>query len=286
MEYICSAVQRTLQFGVRHGFLVKRKEKYCLSGRKCETDSGIRTRTFDTASHAHCESLHKECVGTEMNRCSAMDLLTLDQCHRKNVSELNTMCTVHTHLQDLFCYRFLFSQYIKVGTWSRTSTMSDRIQKINEFTLQKYLAFFSKYFDYIFHYHKVTVEDRILIRKVLNRSTCLDTPCIGMNLETGDQCNAAARAGHACWEHHQFLSIMKCFSHCEISGGEMEHEYLDGFNFQNELIHNLEKKNRLPYPGLRERLASVPLCIRKYLAFIVRLECVMISPSVRTDEFL
>lgn len=40
MEQISSAVRRTLHFGVCHGFIVKHENKYGLSGRNCETDSG------------------------------------------------------------------------------------------------------------------------------------------------------------------------------------------------------------------------------------------------------
>lgn len=282
MEYICSAVQRTLQYGVRNGFILKRKEKYCLSGRNYVTDSPEPT-PFNRQLFDQCEGVHSACLGNEANNtCSAMDLLTLDHCKRKTNNN-ERYCTVHNHLNHLFGYRMLFTKNIKEVAWSGiTSEFKISIERISQKSLDKYLEFLEKYYEYIFNYSNTTPATRGLIKRVLNRTTWADTVCIGMNVETGEQCNASADAGMSCWHHRYILFIMKCFSHCNIGDQEKERIYFDGFNYKEQLFQSLQTSK---WSGeLKEGVQLVPDCIRRYLAFIVRLECVMIAPSVRTEN--
>lgn len=80
MDYIHTAVRRTLHNGLRFGFIIKQNHKYSLSSRTQETD--ISFEAFDEVL-GKCEQANADRGCHESpNKCDGLDLITLGPCNR------------------------------------------------------------------------------------------------------------------------------------------------------------------------------------------------------------
>lgn len=107
MDYVNSAVCRSLRNGVRHGFIEQTTNNtFKLPGRSLETDTGFNWRWFD-----ECKTKAFEAQRTAKNgstrKCVAKDVISHNPC--TYIAEADSdHCEFHIHVESLLDYRIEF----------------------------------------------------------------------------------------------------------------------------------------------------------------------------------
>lgn len=315
IEYISSAVRRSLHVGVRCGFFLKHNKKYSLANRNYKTDGDGRgargeyersavDKARDARRYENCGKIHDDCnyVGRYLGRCEALDLLTFERCTREHTDGEN-FCGSHSQLEFLFFYRQIFthrfSETSVLNILLNNPEMSKRIREpfsgrrpnvheINNFMKpaeEIYLGFFEKYYSFIFFGYE---EHRELMEKIFqNKFTATDegrSGCRGIDLRTGLLCNNPVFGKNTCFIHYHIKTITKGFSHLN----DRNSGYFDDTrqNVLNAIFGMVTMNNVIAFKpkwgrNLHQIKAKVEHaikseCIKIYLTFIVRLETVVI----------
>lgn len=135
LEYVCSAVQRTLRNGVRYGFLVKQNNKYSLSGRTNRTD-------YDDAYLACKDGIEDVCVTAKRKKeaCCGLNLMLFKRCSRRSLkyrygdsheTYTNIYCMFHSKLHYYLIYRELFIGYFTEieSVLEKSGRLTDVVEK-------------------------------------------------------------------------------------------------------------------------------------------------------------
>ncbi len=148
---IYSTVKRTLCCGIRNGFILKRGNKFSLSGRNIETDSDEgdmrhkRNEYIESVQKAAstCTVTCKSCNYVDhSNQCTAWDWVAGEYCaHRKKIDH-SLYCHFHVQLSDLFEYRRLFFE-----SRNFKQIIKKFCNKSNQPLIQKYLAGSTYYYE-------------------------------------------------------------------------------------------------------------------------------------------
>lgn len=299
---IFPAVKRTLNYGVRNGFIIKRGNKFSLSSKQnYETDNDkydgryknypiVQIRdVLKGASSSFVETCKKGtkkiCETTPTDKqCVAMDLITFVQCNYKISSQHSELCEHHQRLRVIFHYKKVFFTnlesilplYDQVGIDPKIRKRINSLQLYHERAnvIDSYVQFLEKYSRFIFQEHDDT-QNGDLIKRVLLCANKLEdankSGCVGVNLEDGFRCSerrqkiGRKRSPH-CQVHQTLHTFHKLFTHPYLAGDGLHSNMVEAvFNIQNRLNDTFSDEEK-------ELLLDLPNCLRTYVEVVTRLE--------------
>lgn len=221
MEFVCEAVQRSVRYGTRHGFLVKHKNNYSMSNRNYEADGPeeeeenatedlhdfiIRQAEANAMEHVQQCYIRTDACFTGEVQCSAKNLLTFERCDRV-AAKNNSICLAHKFIENWFSYKKQFIKYFRLpaltNEFMQDTVMNTRILDRDYFLSMGWLTvedleraendfivYTHKYAAYILNKQcSETVHDLIVnILSKTNYNLQPATGCLGMDLTTGAKC--------------------------------------------------------------------------------------------------
>lgn len=317
MEYIHAAVQRSLRYGTRHGFLVKQKNNYSMSNRNYEADGDANEESGEegeryvkegkivdwsqiyTNEFNACKSNQNKLCGFNFKRmCASRDFFTGSDCNNKTFKTFK-YCNMHIDSKNILTYRIMFTKNFDNANLDAILMADDaiknRIIKQRDITanhphllaeeaaarkdLGKYLQNFIAYF------YQERPQDHDLIIKILNRTLYIPSPngCNGMDITNGLRCNKqllGTQISGLCYYHHYMRTLSKAFSRSEAKK-ENYFDYKPGRYIDAVWYTTVElffSQIIINQDELRNNLRHAGACSRYYMAAFFRYDIHNICP--------
>lgn len=316
-KFICSAVRRTLQNGIRLGFVVKHKNKYSWSHQTYEVDAnrvggeGHKSLVPDErllkefrTSISKCKRFHSK--GTQPGgpgNCKGRDLISFEPCSHL-VDPGSELCWFHRNLRYYYVYQTIFAEIFWQGRLIMPQYIMERFNKIRDHadvgdSIQRFLLFLWNHFQYI-----QGEDDSDYVRDILVvKENTIRGYCAGIDFATTEE--PCINPKNICDRHYFVITMLKCFVKSIFSIGAEPHEFysLQSSNIEHvfeiaESSHDTDAavstyytyflpadELEFQFDEIKDKVIKFSECdsVKGYLGLVARIDMVTITRMVKFE---
>lgn len=296
MDHIRCGVRRTLDNGMRLGFLMKRKNKYSLAGRTHQTDC-IPWQYDENFKACEKAKVDLKCSQTGERICRARNLITFVQC-KSATGPLKYLCTFHGGLRYYLLYKKLFFTTLSNQIHSNTPLMiflkkggafkkltkkpkgitRDMFTQYQDTACLNLIHYATYYSNFIFYFNNLFIGS-ILSRFRLPKNRF---NCNGLLLTNpASYCTDSTTINKPCKMHFQMHALTKCFTHPKgfsyangLSEDAIEMVFADHPTITTVDSRAFHLGSNVSVAEVKRQLKAfiTPKCIDQYLAIVSRLD--------------